>query len=183
LAPSRRVAIIGNVAGGKSTLARAISAASGIPYRDYDDLLWRGSTLLSDEEAFALEEPWLAEPLWIIDGMGAWAALERRLDRADGLIFVDLPLRLHFAWAAERRIEQLRRNGGLDGKEQAMSLEALFHVMTVIHQRTRPRILAYLKAHPEKQIVHLRSKAALQERVENFRRQTELLAAREATDR
>jgi adenylate kinase family enzyme len=168
---SRRVAIVGNIAGGKSTLARALSEATGIPHREYDTLLWRGTELLPDAEAVALEQAWLAEDIWIIDGMGAWTAIERRLDRAEGIIFIDLPLLQHCAWAAERRIDQARRGAEPEGREQALDLETLFRVMTVTHQRTRPKILAYLKAHPEKQIVELRSKAALQRMVEDFRKQ------------
>ena len=168
---SRRVAIIGNVAGGKSTLARALSEATGIPHREYDTLLWRGTELLPDGEAIALEQAWLAEPIWIIDGMGAWAAMERRLDRADGIIFIDMPIWQHLAWAAERRIEQARQGAEPEGKEQALNMEVLFRVMALTHQRTRPKILAYLRAHPEKQTVHLRTKAALQKMVEDFRKQ------------
>jgi adenylate kinase family enzyme len=171
LGAARRVAIVGNIAGGKSTLARALSEATGIPHREYDGLLWRGAELLPDEEALALEQAWLAEDIWIIDGMGAWTAIERRLDRADGIIFIDLPLLQHCAWAAERRLDQARRGAEPDPKEQVLDLETLFRVMGVTQQRTRPRILAYLEAHPEKQIVHLRSKAALQRMVEDFRKQ------------
>jgi adenylate kinase family enzyme len=175
---ARRVAIVGNIAGGKSTLARALAEATGIPHREYDTLLWRGTELLPDEEAIALEQAWLAEPLWIIDGMGAWEAMERRLDRADGIIFIDLPLWQHYAWAAERRIEQARQGADLKGKELALSVEMLFRVMAVTHQRTRPKILAYLQAHPEKQTVHLRTRAALQRMVEDFRRQAVMRSAR-----
>jgi adenylate kinase family enzyme len=170
LGAARRVAIVGNIAGGKSTLARALSEATGIPHREYDTLLWRGAELLPDTEARALEQAWLAEDIWVIDGMGAWEAIERRLDRADGIIFIDLPLLQHCAWAAQRRLDQARR-GETDPKEQVLDLETLFRVMMVTHQRTRPKILAYLAAHPEKQTVHLRSKAALKRMVEDFRRQ------------
>ena len=167
---SSRIAIIGNVAGGKSTLARALSEATGIPHREYDTLLWRGAELLPDEEAIALEQAWLAEPIWIIDGMGAWDAIKRRLDRADGIIFVDLPLLQHYTWAAERRIDRARRGAEPDPREQALNLETLFRVIAITQRRTRPKILAYLKAHPKKQIVHLRNKAALQRMVEDLRR-------------
>jgi adenylate kinase family enzyme len=168
---ARRIAVIGNVAGGKSTLSRALSEASGIPHREYDGLLWRGVRLLPDSEAIALEQAWLAESAWIIDGMGAWAAMERRLDRAEAIIFIDLPLWQHYAWAAERRIDQARRGAPLDGKDQALSLEVLLRIIEVTHHRTRPKILAYLQAHPEKQIMHLRNKAALLQMVEDCRKQ------------
>jgi adenylate kinase family enzyme len=170
LGAARRVAIVGNVAGGKSTLARALSEATGIPHREYDTLLWRGAELLSNKEAMAREQTWLAEDIWIIDGMGAWEAIERRLDRADGIIFVDLPLLQHCAWAAQRRLDQARRGEAPDPKEAVLDLETLFRVLEITHKRTRPRILAYLEAHPEKQIIRLRSKAALQSLVEDFRR-------------
>jgi hypothetical protein len=55
--------------------------------------------------------------------------------------------------------------------------------MTVIHGRTRPRILAFLKAHPVKHIVHLRNKAALQKMVEHFRREAALRATRTSRER
>jgi len=182
LGASRRIAIIGNIAGGKSTLARALAEATGIPHREYDTLLWRGIELLPDEEAIALEQAWLAEPTWIIDGMGAWEAMQRRLDRADGIIFIDLPLWQHYAWAAERRIEQARQGADLHGKERALSVEVLFRVIAVTHQRTRPQILAYLQTHPDKQILRLRTKEALLRMVEDCRKQAAARAAQRQSD-
>lgn len=52
----RRVAIIGNVAGGKTTLARALAGATGLPYHEYDALLWREDVRVPHKEVLALEE-------------------------------------------------------------------------------------------------------------------------------
>ncbi len=37
----RRVAVIGNAAGGKSTLARALASVQGLPHHEVDAILWK----------------------------------------------------------------------------------------------------------------------------------------------
>jgi adenylate kinase family enzyme len=180
----RRVAVIGNVAGGKTTLARALAGATGLPYHEYDALLWRGNARVPHEEVLALEKAWLDRPRWIIDGLGAWEALERRLDLADTIVYVDLPLWLHYAWAAQRQIRSAQQGPEPHSARPQLETEFLFRIMAITHRRTRPRLLAYLGEVQGKKIIHLRKRAELerliQRRLQREAARRARLAARQA---
>jgi hypothetical protein len=100
-----RIAVIGNAGGGKSTLARALSTRNGLPYVEIDTLLWRDGWQPAPEEEYEAEHARLiAEPRWVIDGLGRLESLAARLARANAIVLVDLPLWMHFWLAAERQI-------------------------------------------------------------------------------
>src|SRR5690242_10127984 len=89
----RRIAIIGNAGGGKSTLARRIGEALGLPVHEIDLLQWKpGWVRAALEEFNQVHDQWLAAPAWIIDGWGSWEAITARFDLADTIILVDHPL-------------------------------------------------------------------------------------------
>lgn len=100
-----RIAVIGNAGGGKSTLARALAARRGLPYVEVDSLLWRdGWQLAPEDECEAGHARLIAEPRWVIDGLGRLESLAARLKRASAIVLIDLPLWMHFWLAAERQI-------------------------------------------------------------------------------
>ncbi len=101
----RRVAVVGNAGGGKSTLARALSASRGIPYFEVDALQWNPDWSARDPRAYdSAHDEILERESWVLDGLGGWASVERRLSAADTVILIDLPLWAHFWLAAERQI-------------------------------------------------------------------------------
>ena len=66
-----RIAVIGNAGGGKSTLARALAMRRGLPYVEIDALLWRDGWQPAPEEEYeAAHARLIAEPRWVIDGLG-----------------------------------------------------------------------------------------------------------------
>ncbi len=98
-----RIAIIGNTAGGKSTLARHLSTRRGIRHIEIDGLYWRsGWTPRDDYEQKHAEA--IAAERWIMDGGGDLPSIRARVDRASEVILIDLPLWVHFWRAAERQI-------------------------------------------------------------------------------
>lgn len=65
-----RIAIIGNAAGGKSTLARKISTAR--PLIEVDKILWQEGWKLAPSDVYeARHSAALAEDIWIIEGLGS----------------------------------------------------------------------------------------------------------------
>ena len=88
-----RIAVVGPVASGKSTLARAIAAHTGVKHVDLDDLFWEpgwtpappGRFLTRLEEALQGDE-------WIADGNYGGQAAEILLSRAELVLWLDLPL-------------------------------------------------------------------------------------------
>jgi hypothetical protein len=98
-----RVAVTGNSCGGKSTFARRLAAELGLPYIELDSLLWqRDGTYLGDDAYLARHAELIARDRWVIDGLELLPSLWQRLDRADAIVLVDLPLWIHFLHAAER---------------------------------------------------------------------------------
>jgi adenylate kinase family enzyme len=79
-----RVAIIGNGGGGKSTLAKRMGAALGLPVYTVDDVQWQpGWARTPAAEVARRHAAWLQEPSWIIDGWGGWENIEFRFATAD----------------------------------------------------------------------------------------------------
>ena len=68
-----RVAIIGNAGGGKSTLARKLSAKLDLPLREVNPIHWRPNWERAPaEDIQAVYDNWLLDERWIIDGWGTW---------------------------------------------------------------------------------------------------------------
>ena len=87
----RRVTIIGPAAAGKSTLARRLGDVTRIETFHLDELYWGPNcTPMPVNEWDALLGEIVARPEWIIDG-NFTASLPARLERADTVVFVDLP--------------------------------------------------------------------------------------------
>lgn len=102
----RRVAIIGNAGGGKTTLSKRVAVDLGVPYRCIDAIQWLpGWRFNPDFEA--MHEAFLADPGWVIDGFGTWPAIEARFAAADTILWIDLPLRTHLWWATKRLAKNL----------------------------------------------------------------------------
>ena len=118
----RRIAVIGNGGGGKSTLSRTLGERLGIPMHEVDPVQfrpdWSRAPLAEVERVL---DGWLANDAWIIDGFGPWPAIERRLAAADTIVWVDFPLRTHLWWTARR---QLFWRETADGRRRQMSFRA-----------------------------------------------------------
>lgn len=163
LAGMTRVAIIGNAGGGKSTLARALSLARGLPHYPVDRLQWRpGWQLVPEAEFAAAQDAILERGRWIIDGVGPWATVEARFDRADTIILVDLPLWRHLWWATKRQVAAVfvGRPDGPKGCPMLPVTVRLYRMMWEIHRELRPRLLAAVAARAGGQRVFLIRSAA-----------------------
>jgi adenylate kinase family enzyme len=140
----QRVAIVGNAGGGKSTLGRRLSEMHGLPFFSVDQIQWLpGWTEAPEPEVSERLDRLTNEQRWIIDGWGPWASIERRLAAADTIIFVDLPLWMHFWLAAERQIAAARgesRSDPLEGCDQLEITKRLFETIWVVHHGLKPRL-------------------------------------------
>ena len=120
-----RVTVVGNAGGGKSTMARQLSASLGLPYYEIDRIQWQPGWIATPQDEFDRQhDALLAQDKWIIDGLGPWDAMERRFEAADTIVFVDHPIWLHFWWATKRQIRSIFR-GRSDGPEGCPMLPKL----------------------------------------------------------
>jgi adenylate kinase family enzyme len=154
----RRIAVIGNGGGGKSTLARALGKQLGIPVHEVDEVQWlpgwRRAPL--DEVAYTLEG-WAAKDSWIIDGFGPWPVIDRRMGRADTIVYVDLPFRTHLWWAAKRQAVSVVRRRAWAGQSAPAPTLLLFRTLRRVHAMRSDLLELVTKGGRAAKLVHLRS--------------------------
>ncbi|MEM7261932.1 MAG: flagellar protein FlaR [Planctomycetota bacterium] len=158
----RRIAVIGNGGGGKTTLALAIADATKLPYHEVDRIQYRaGWEVVDPTEVTDQLGTIMARDAWIIDGFGPWPTIERRARLADTLIFVDHPLWVHCWWAAERQIAASHgqaRLGGPDNCPLTHHTREMFQAIVHVHEQIRPRLLELIEeVRDATEIVEIRS--------------------------
>jgi adenylate kinase family enzyme len=151
----KRVAIIGTGAGGKTTLARALSDHLHAPHHEVDAVVFREDwTRAPVSEVARTLDAWLDDDAWVIDGLGPRACVERRLDAADTVVWIDLPLRTHLARALRRR----------NGPPLRVTITSIARA----HRRYRPAYADALRRHEHK-LVRLRTPGELRRFLEDPR--------------
>jgi adenylate kinase family enzyme len=165
----KRVVVIGNGGGGKSTLARRLSARLGCPCVEIDTLLWQPGWRLTPADTYEAEHARLiAGERWIIDGLGRQESIPQRLSRATDIILIDMPVWMHFWLAAERQLQWAA--GNLDHPPAGIACmprtEALFRTIWEVDQTWMPEIRRLVAAEEQqgKRVARLASVADL----ENF---------------
>ncbi|HEY8823781.1 MAG TPA: flagellar protein FlaR [Candidatus Limnocylindria bacterium] len=154
----RRIAVIGNGGGGKSTLARALGKHLGIPVHEVDQVQWLpGWRRAPLDEVAPILEGWAAQDAWIIDGFGPWPVIDRRMGRADTIVYVDLPFRTHLWWAAKRQIVSLVQRRAWAGQGAPPPSLLMFRTLRRVHSM-RPDLLELVtKGDRVAKLVHFRS--------------------------
>jgi adenylate kinase family enzyme len=178
----KRVAIFGNAGGGKSTLARELAAITGLPLAVVDELQYRaGGVEVPHEEYLRAHAVLLANDEWIIDGFGGIKLLWERLDAADTLVHVDLPLATHALWVTKRLIHGLfaAPQGWPEGSPVIRSSISSYRVLWPCHTRLTPKYRSYISEEAHRKLVfHLRSRGDLMQFLEAMRREYAPQAAR-----
>lgn len=157
----KKVAVLGNTGGGKSTLAKALSVRTGLPLHALDKLCWRpGGGAVPAEEFRTAHDNLLMQDSWVIEGYGSLDTLWPRLAAADTLVYVDLPLALHGWWVTKRLLKGLfvAPEGWPDNSPLWNSTLSSYKVLWLCHRRLTPKYRAHLlAAASSKTCVHLRS--------------------------
>jgi hypothetical protein len=170
----KRVAVFGNAGGGKSRLARELSAITGLPLHVVDMMQFRdGGAEVPREEFLAAHAGLLREDEWIIDGFGGIETAWQRFERADTLIHVDLPLATHGWWITKRLIAGLFEDpaGWPPGSPVWRSSMSSYGVLFPCHRELTPRYRKLIdEMDGKKRACRLRSPAAVAHFLDEVRR-------------
>jgi adenylate kinase family enzyme len=92
----QRIVIVGPPGSGKTTVARAISAALDLPHTELDALWWDPNWTEAGEEKFTRRvDPVTRQSHWVVDGnYFDVGAPETIWSRADTMLWLELPLRV-----------------------------------------------------------------------------------------
>jgi len=141
------ISVVGNSGAGKSTLSKKLAKSLGIEVYSIDKIYWLPGWKLRDQNSFkTLHEQWLRKDSWIIDGVGYWSEMERRLSESDIVIFLDTPIGL-CKERAEIRIkeEKLSPNSNITKGCVYSDVKGLqMEVIENFHAELRPMLIDYL---------------------------------------
>ncbi len=99
----KKVAVFGKPGGGKSTLSKKLSAATGIKLYPLDLIAYKkNGERVAPEKYAEAHEKIINSDSWIIDGLGTLESLRARINAADTLIYIDLPYWVHYWWVTKR---------------------------------------------------------------------------------
>jgi adenylate kinase family enzyme len=99
----------------------------------------------------------MASDRWIIDGWGPWSSIEQRMALSDTLIFVDLPLWMHFWLAADRQISIAQgqsRSDPVKGCDDLAITRRLFETIWHVDRHLKPQLLKLIDRYASGRAYH-----------------------------
>ena len=157
----KKVAVFGNTGGGKSTLSLKLSEIRNLPVYVLDKIQYKpGGSEVLYEDYKRTHEQIIAKDEWVIDGFGCLETLWLRLNKADTLVYIDLPLYVHFWWVTKRFLTGFFNppKGWPDNSPIWKSSMNSYYILWLCHQRLTPKYRDYvLQAKGSKQVYHLQS--------------------------
>ena len=168
-----RIAVVGCIGGGKSTVARALGRALGIEVFHLDRYWWKpgryrvigpetvAANTMGPDEFRRLEEQIVAGDRWVIDGDAANKDL--RLARADTVVFLDLPRWRCILGLVQRHLRNsYDYPGGVQGSWRWVIFLARW-VWTTWPSERRPALVTAISEHASTaQTFHLKNRRQVQ---------------------
>jgi adenylate kinase family enzyme len=166
----KKVAVFGNAAGGKSTLARRLGELTRLPLYPLDTIQYRaGGGKVPHEEYLKAHADLLKHDAWIIEGFGCVHSAWERFAAADTLIYLDLPLCTHYRWVTKRFVQGLFVNpeGWPENSPIWRSTLDSYRVIGRCHRHLTPRYRQLVAdVASTKQVRHLCSPAEMRQFLE-----------------
>lgn len=158
----KKVAVFGNAGGGKSTLSKKLAEITNLPLHVLDKIQYEaGGKEVKYQDYQRVHDRILESDEWIVDGFGCTETLWSRLRVADTLIYIDLPLPIHFIWVTKRLITGLFKNpeGWPENSPILKSSLNSYRVLGACHKHLTPRYREYVNLSSEtKDVYHLKSR-------------------------
>lgn len=119
-----------------------------------------GGGEVSYEDYKAAHEQLLQQGQWIIDGYGSLDTVWERLERADTLIYIVMPVLQHYWWVTKRFVKGVLVPP-TNWPENSPLLKGTlnsYHTVWLYHQKLTPKYREYVKkAKASKRVYHLQS--------------------------
>ncbi len=173
-----RISIIGNIAGGKTTLSRALEDSYSLPLIHIDQLQFlKDMEVRPIAEVRKMVQDKMLTPRWIIDGFGPLDLLEPRLRLSDKIIFIDLPLWQHRWWLFLRQLQSpWQRRSELPAERSEFSWQhtkKLFSTQTKMDRLMLPELRRILAREEfRNKTIHITQKSELKYWISNQKDQT-----------
>ena len=156
-----KVAVFGNAGGGKSTLSKRLAKMTGLPLVALDQLKYKaGGEEVPHGEFKIAHDQILQQNQWLIDGFGSLDTLWTRLDAADTLVYVDMPVLRHYWWVTKRFLKGLFTppEGWPENSPLLIGTLNSYSTIRLCDQRLTPKYREYVhQAKETKQVYHLQS--------------------------
>ncbi len=163
----KRIIIIGCGGAGKSTLSRQLAEELELPLYHLDVMFWKPGWVESDRaEFFEKQKTLVAKDEWVIEG-NYNNSIPIRAERADTIIYLDMPVPVCFVGALKRSFSKKARPDRADGCEEKLDLKFFWWIMT-FRKHTAPRIEKYLEEYKDKNIIVLKSRKAVKDFLKNI---------------
>lgn len=158
-----KVAVFGNAGGGKSTFSKQLAKVTGLPLISLDLLKYKpGGGEVSHAEFKAAHDQILQQNQWIIDGFGSIDTVWQRLDAADTLVHLDLPIWQHYWWVTKRLIKGfwVQPEGWPENSPLWQGTLNSYATVKLCHQKLTPKYREYVQQAPAtKQVYIMRSRS------------------------
>ena len=173
----KRVAVIASASGnGKTTVGRALAQKLGVPFVELDALHhgpnWTEAT---PAELRARIEPIVDSDAWVIDGAYRGKLGDLVLERAELVVWLDLPMRVWLPRLLRRTIGRIVRREELWNGNREKLRTAIFDRDSVIYyaiRMHRRRRRAYPSALARYNVIRLRSEHEVERLLRSVGRET-----------
>jgi adenylate kinase family enzyme len=159
-----KIAVIGTSGSGKTTVARELARRLGVPHVELDALFHGPGWAETPAEEFRRRVAAATDGNgWVVDGNYDSSLGDLVLERADTVVWLDVPLRLALTRVARRTIRRIRTGEELwSGNRESwrggfFGWESMFVWTIRSHLRQRRLRPARLACHPNLRVVRLRS--------------------------